>query len=265
METKNGTAFIIWIDTTTPVTALKGSNYRPVLCGTSNGFSMSRESISMRSKCDDGWDRTKSGYGSWGMTLSGHAISILATEAATKANFQQVGQLLIDKTEFWCKMTNLGQDVVREGVARISDYSEAADMEEPYSFDVTVVGIGKPIFEALPLPPPVGSQYIYFGTSATNDPLTLEEILEGTPVVYDADEGIVIPFNNPSYLFNWIALPAGIPIPNHFQNLEVPVDEGPLGSDEDLLGEAALIDDTYNLMMGSYEVPLTDELLLTTI
>jgi len=71
MNLLNGSNFLIWIDVTTPLTAERGLDYRPVVCGTSNGFSMNAESISLRNKCDGGLDNSESGYISWGCDLDG--------------------------------------------------------------------------------------------------------------------------------------------------------------------------------------------------
>lgn len=102
---------------------------------------------------------------------------------------------------------------------------------------------------------------IFFGTSATDTTLTLEQILAGTPVAYSAGDDIVIPFDNDEYLFNWVALPETITVPNHYQNQNVPSDEGNLGTPDDLLDAPVLVGG-YNLMMGNYPVPITDPLLL---
>lgn len=145
----NGTGIIILIDTVTPITAPRGNddNYRPVACGVSNGFSMSFESIQRRNKCDDGWDNTLSGYGSWGFDLDGFAIALRNAEKLIKANYNEVAKLGVDKRLFWAKMGDVDNKRVIEGVVRISNYTETADLEEPYSFTVDFVGLGKPILE----------------------------------------------------------------------------------------------------------------------
>lgn len=148
MNTYNGSDYIILIDTVTPITAASGTidNYRPVLCGTSNGLNLEFESISFRNKCDGGYDRTESGYGTWGFDLDGHAIGIRYADRLTQANFQEVAMLAIKKRKFWAKMSNLTGNIVREGVVRIGSYRETAEMDTPYSFSVSFVGIGEPIF-----------------------------------------------------------------------------------------------------------------------
>jgi len=145
----NGTSYIILIDTTTPRTAERGTeaNYRPVVCGVTNGFNMSFEAISLRNKCDGGWDNTESGYGSWGLNLDGQAIALRNVEKLIKANYDEVANLAVKKRVFWAKMGDLDNKRVIEGLVRIGSYSETADLEEPYTFTVEFVGLGEPIIE----------------------------------------------------------------------------------------------------------------------
>lgn len=260
METHNSTAYIIWIDTTTPITAERGLNYRPVMCGTSNGFRMSRESIAFRNKCDDEWDRTESGYGSWSMDLSGHAISLLATDAATKSNFQEVGMLLVNKTKCWCKMSDLENNIVREGVVRVGDFSESADMEEPYSFDASFVGIGKPIFEAKNAPLPPGSTRVYFGTYENIEDVTEELILSWDSVLIESGGSVIIPFVNSSYLFNGFAILTGYPDLNHWQEVNNPINEGSIEIGG--LFQPLIEIGQFDFYGGDYEIPLTTEYLI---
>lgn len=146
----NGTSYLIFIDTTTPRTALRGNAeyYRPVVCGVTNGFNMSMEAIQFRNKCDGGWDNSESGYGSWGLSLDGQAIALRNVERLVKANFDEIARLCRDKAVFWAKMGDIDSKVVREGLVRIASYNETADLEEPYSFQVEFVGLGKPIFSS---------------------------------------------------------------------------------------------------------------------
>jgi len=149
MNTLNGTSYIVLIDTDTSISAERGvhEKYRPVLCGTTNGFNMAFESISLRNKCDKGWDRTESGYGSWGIDLDGFAIGIKNSESTIKSNFQEVALLAVKKKKFWAKMADIDNKVVREGLVRIGSYRETANLEEPYGFSVSFIGLGEPILE----------------------------------------------------------------------------------------------------------------------
>lgn len=149
MNTLNGTAYILWIDTVTPLTAERGDpdEYRPVMCGISNGFAMDIESISTRNKSDGGYDQSEAGYLTWNFDMDGHAIGIKMTEKAIKANFQEIAELALNKSTFWTKMEDLESTITREGKTRISSYRETAGLEEPYSFTANFIGVGKPIME----------------------------------------------------------------------------------------------------------------------
>jgi len=166
----NGTNFVVAIDTITPITAERGTyaNYRPVICGTSNGLSVDFESISFRNKCDGGWDKSVSGYGSWDFTVDGMAYAVKNSEKLLKANFQEVAELAIDKQIFWAKTADVNSSIVREGLVRIGSYKETADLEQPYTFNVSFVGIGKPLFEATPAPPTPGTLTIQWGFTETD-------------------------------------------------------------------------------------------------
>lgn len=221
---------------------------------------MSRESIAFRNKCDDGWDATESGYGSWSIDLSGHAISLLATDASIKSNFQEVGMLLINKTKCWCKMSDLNNTIVREGVVRVGDYSETADMETPYSFDVSFVGIGQPVFEAANAPLPPGSLRVYYGSYSDIEDVTEELILSWSSILIPSGGSIVIPFANPDYLFNGFAVANGYPELVNWQEVSNPVNEGLI--EESGLFVPSVDVGQFDFYGGGYEIPLTTEYLI---
>jgi hypothetical protein len=147
MNLLNGTAYLIWIDVTTPLTAERGLDYRPIVCGVSNGFGMDIESISTRNKCDGGYDQSKGGYLSWSFDMDGFAVGLKMADKIAKANFQEIALLALNKTEFWAKMEDLETTITREGKVRITQYRETADLDSPYSFTANFIGIGKPILE----------------------------------------------------------------------------------------------------------------------
>lgn len=149
MNTYNGSLYVLFVDLVTPKTAERGNNanYKPIVCGTSNGVSLEQEGIVFRNKCDNGFEYSVPGYVTWGFDMEGHAIGVKNSEKLIKSNFQELARLLIDKVVFWAKMADVDNQIVREGLVRISSYRETANMEEPYSFTASFVGIGKPIFE----------------------------------------------------------------------------------------------------------------------
>lgn len=148
----NGSSYLIFINTVTPRTAERGNpdDYRPVVCAVTNGFNMSFEAISLRNKCDRGWDNTESGYGSWGFNFDGQAIALRNVETQIKANYDEVANIAVSKRVFWAKMADIDNKRVIEGLVRIGSYTETADLEEPYSFTFELVGLGEPILEENP-------------------------------------------------------------------------------------------------------------------
>jgi len=147
MNVLNGSPYLIHIDTVTPLTAERGMDYRPIVCGVSNGFGMDIESISIRNKLDGGYDQSLGGYLSWNFDLDGFAVGLKQADKLTQANFHEIALLARDKREFWCKMEDLETTVTREGRVRITSYRETADNASPYSFTANFIGIGKPILE----------------------------------------------------------------------------------------------------------------------
>jgi len=147
MNVLSGSPYLIHIDTVTPLTAERGMDYRPIVCGVSNGFGMDIESISIRNKLDGGYDQSLAGYLSWNFDLDGFAVGLKQADKLTQANFHEIALLARDKREFWCKMEDLETTVTREGRVRITSYRETADNASPYSFTANFIGIGKPILE----------------------------------------------------------------------------------------------------------------------
>lgn len=108
-----------------------------------------------------------------------------------------------------------------------------------------------------------GEGLIYYGTAAANDALTMEQILEGSSVEYDAIVGIIVPFINPSYVFNWFWLPDAIGVPTWYTNIEEPADNGALGTVDGLFAPAVQVGEGV-LFMGNYEVPMDGGFLFST-
>lgn len=196
MNLLNGSNFLIWIDTDTPITAPKGLNYRPVVCGTSNGFNMTAEDISLRNKDDGGFDNSESGYISWNFDLDGYAISVDEFDSE-KANFNEIANLFLQRRKFWAIQQDLIGSLKREGVVRISSHKETANQNSNYSFSANFIGQGKPKFIAN------GLSKIRYGYTLTNpfgNELTLTPQFEskglGNNITFDFTE-----YSNGNYLF----------------------------------------------------------------
>lgn len=121
------------------------ANYKLIACTTSNGFTASREEIDVSNKCSEGWSDSLSGRGSFGFSLDGQLVSLADdAEAALKVTNQELLQAMLDEKSFFMKLTNLEEDVYREGKVRLTSYDETAGNQEAYTFTASASGIGKP-------------------------------------------------------------------------------------------------------------------------
>ena len=149
-ETLNGKDYIVFVDTTTATTADAGAAYEAVMCMVTNGFSMTRDSVEVSNKCNDGWGNSNPGTGSWEITGDGHAIDEAGTPSQT--SYQTLAELAKSGDKFWAKIADVdttGTSIIhREGVVWISSYDETAGTDEPYSFSFTFQGVGEPLLEA---------------------------------------------------------------------------------------------------------------------
>lgn len=145
VEKLNGNDYILLIDTTTPITSEAGAAYDPVMCMSSNGISITIEGIEVSDKCNDGWAGSLPGNGSWEITGTGNAID--ETLEPSAASYQTLFELAVSKQRFWMKLANKPANtntaIIREGIGYISSYSETADTDTPYTFDLTFTGIGE--------------------------------------------------------------------------------------------------------------------------
>lgn len=250
MDTIDSNQYIMFIDVITPKTASQGvlANYKPVICGISNGINLEFESISFRNKCDGMWDNSASGYGSWNFDMQGHAIAIKNSEKLIKANYQEVADLAVNRREFWAKMADVNNLIVREGLVRISSYREVADMDTPYSFQLSFVGIGAPVFKSVPNPPTPGKQLVYYGWKDTSSTLTYSEIIAADQFDFDhLQPEITVPFNVSEFKYLWFAIPNGEPVKNYFQDAADAGNQAPIGGDSDLFGSPVLVAGTVDM------------------
>lgn len=110
---------------------------------------------------------------------------------------------------------------------------------------------------------PVTGGRIYFGSTVTDDPLTLEDILELDYVDWNLGEEMIIPFDMQAYGYPVVAFPVGVILPNRYQNVNFPSDTGDIGAEDDILGVPYEVSG-YNVMQGFVNL-IVDPLLLTTI
>lgn len=147
MNVLSGNAYIGWIDLTTPLTAERGADYRPIVCGVSNGFGMDIESISTRNKQDGGYDSSIPGYVTTSFDMDGYAVGLKQVDKIAKANFQEMALLARDKRIFWFKIEDVETTVTREARVWISSYRETLNQDNPFSFTCNFNVTGKPILE----------------------------------------------------------------------------------------------------------------------
>lgn len=145
-ETINGNEYIVFVDSTTAITATSGAAYEALMCMVTNGFSISVDAQDVTNKCNDGFGNSSPGTGSWEISGDGHAIDEAGTPSAT--SYQTIAELALAKTKFWAKIGKADASdglIHREGVVWISSYEETAGTDEPYSFSFTFTGVGKPL------------------------------------------------------------------------------------------------------------------------
>lgn len=99
---------------------------------------------------------------------------------------------------------------------------------------------------------------LFFGTSLTGNVLTIEQILAGSSVNYNQLDSIIIPFNNPLYVFNWFWLPYTSNLPDWYMRVNDVNDSGQLGTADGLFKVGVEVEGG-TLFMGNYEIPLTDD------
>lgn len=141
----NGNDYIVFIDTTTPVTEAAGAAYRPVGCIQTSGVSGSRNVIEVSDKCNDGFADAIAGNATNTITATGNAID--ETLEPSMDSFEELMNLYQDGQTFWMKIANKSGNtataVIREAVGFITDYSENQDTDTPYTFDFTFRAKGR--------------------------------------------------------------------------------------------------------------------------
>lgn len=146
MENLIGTDYVLQIDTVTPTaTNLRGDDdeYRTVACLTTNGLEIAVATQDTTNKCSNGTTQSVPGLLSWSFSGDGQATSITLLDEDTKANFQEILRLIVAKTVFFARWTNVATTLVREGMGYLSAYNETAGNAEPYTFTFTFTGSGE--------------------------------------------------------------------------------------------------------------------------
>lgn len=140
-----GTDYVLYIDTETALTAERGTeaNYRVVACLNTNGVTVSIADQDVSNKCDGGFKNSVPGILSWNFSGDGIAASITEAEEATFANYQELLALAKGRTQFFAKISNATETIIREGKVYISEYSETQPNAAAYTFTANFIGLGE--------------------------------------------------------------------------------------------------------------------------
>ncbi|MEJ5993463.1 hypothetical protein WG904_03455 [Pedobacter sp. Du54] len=150
-------------------------------------------------------------------------------------NFQCLGKILRDLNH---KINSNNYDEISYGL-----YTQMMEI------------IGGPVYI------PIVQGNIFYGTGS---PSNLDEITSGTPFTYVPGEEIIVPFNNNNELLrNFVAIPDTGPIPNHFEDIDFPMNQGGMGG-PDLLFGAFIPISGYRVFITNWPTILNSSLRLTT-
>lgn len=150
-EFKNGTEFVLYIDTVTPITAESPAapdspNWRMIACLNTNGIEGSTDEIDTTTKCSGNWKSAIPGDRNWTMSGDGAAVDLSDEEALIEANYNELLKLWADGEQFWVSSFDASREIFRAGVTYLSAYSESADRNTLFSFSSTFMGKGRLYF-----------------------------------------------------------------------------------------------------------------------
>lgn len=124
-----------------------GSTWKYMACETTSGFSMSRTTTSVATKCDGGTPAVGLGALEWSMTFSGVLNS--TPDVATQLTYPEVLGICKAGTEVRARRLNPAADgsvLHQEGNVYITDISDSAETDGVVTFDFTLTGNGEVIF-----------------------------------------------------------------------------------------------------------------------
>lgn len=154
-DTLRGSDYVMEIDTTTSITASRGSdaNYNAILCEVSSDFSIDTdETTPVSNKCvaQGGWSSTEPNTSTWEFSGEWQAIDP-STGAASAESMDDIAALAASKQKFWARRvlaSGTGVQVVREGLVWISSYNDSTNTDDPFTFTATMTGVGEPLLAA---------------------------------------------------------------------------------------------------------------------
>jgi predicted secreted protein len=132
---KNGNDYLLFIKVDT--------EWKTVACLRSNGIDISSSDVVSETKCNDGWEESEGGTGSWAMPFEGDAIDESADPSQVSYDF--LFDMAVEKKKYPVKIAEVEGTYVRYGVARLNSYSENQSVNSPFGFTGSLKGIGKPL------------------------------------------------------------------------------------------------------------------------
>lgn len=137
-----GNDILLYIDTVTPLTArpVDDDDYKLIACLTTNGLDISTTDIDTTSKCSGRFVESDAGDVTWSFSGDGNAID---DQGPSEVSYQELIDLSLAGTKFWAKIANPTNGILREGIARISAYTESYERNAPFSFTATFQGSGE--------------------------------------------------------------------------------------------------------------------------
>lgn len=139
MAKLNSNDYVLYVDDTTPITSPAGAAYSVVACITSAGLSGTTAVIEVNDRCGND---ALPGNSTNTFTGSGNATD--GNGSPSPASFEKLLSIYQAKKKVWMKLANApdadinAPAVIREVVGFITDYSETADQDTPYTFTFTL-------------------------------------------------------------------------------------------------------------------------------
>lgn len=119
-------------------------NWLLIGCSTSDGYSSSRDSVSVNTKCSGDFAENLPGTFSWSFSNTSYVDK---NADATFATLDDIFELSKEDDNRQWKLESIDPDYefLRLGYGFISDFSNTADQGDYLQYDITVTGSGEPV------------------------------------------------------------------------------------------------------------------------
>jgi len=122
-----------------------------------------------------------------------------------------------------------------------------------YEFKITVTDAnGLTAFDTVKLTVTANNLVAYFGDLATKQTISEAQIEIGSQVTFTPNGNVTVPYSVPTLRFLWFAIPSGQPIKNYYQDVANPLNNGYMGTEDDLFGAPVTV--------GQYDYYITNYL-----